>query len=135
MSIRARIVVAVTFQKVDDAPCAEAGAQSYNQDFQGINRTCKKSHKVSSFNLRNHVFVVWPFQARNEKTPLCFKKIYIKHRGGMVQDIPEKVFSCQGRSANPQKNLLPVKRKSPSKSETLTSSYIIIRPVPPNPPP
>jgi len=56
----------------------------------------------SSFNLRNHNFVVWPFQAGNEKTPLCFKRIYIKHRGGVVQGIPEKVFSCQGRGANPQ---------------------------------
>ena len=41
-----RVVIAITFQKVDNAPCAEAGTQSNNQDFQGINRTCKKSHKV-----------------------------------------------------------------------------------------
>ena len=38
-----RIVIAITFQKVDDTPCAEAGTQSNNQDFQGINRTCKKA--------------------------------------------------------------------------------------------
>ena len=38
-----RIVIAITFQKIDDTPCAEAGAQINNQDFQGINRTCKKA--------------------------------------------------------------------------------------------
>ena len=32
----------------------------------------------------------------NEKTPLCFRKICIKHRGGIVQDRSGKVYSCQG---------------------------------------
>ena len=45
---------------------------------------------LSSFNLRNVGFVVWPYLAGNEKTPLCFKKICIKHRGGMFQVIPGK---------------------------------------------
>ena len=41
-------------------------------------------------------FCLFTYLAGNEKTPLCFKKICIKHRGGIVQDHPGKVYSCQG---------------------------------------
>ena len=41
------VVVAVTFQKVDDTPCAETRAQGDHENFQRVNRACKKSHKVN----------------------------------------------------------------------------------------
>ena len=56
----------------------------------------------SSFNLRNDVFVLWPYQAGNAKMPLCFNGNLHQAQGGIVQGIPEKVFSYQGRGANPQ---------------------------------
>lgn len=44
LRLGAGIVIPVTFQKIDNAPCPQAGAQGDHKDFQGINRTCKKFH-------------------------------------------------------------------------------------------
>jgi len=46
MSIRARVVVAVTFQQVNNAPHAKASAQRDYKDFQGFNSACKKFNKL-----------------------------------------------------------------------------------------
>lgn len=54
MSIRARIVVAIAFEKIDHAPYAEASAQRHNQRLKRRNRRSEKCH-----NRFLHVFVVW----------------------------------------------------------------------------
>ncbi len=51
----------IAFQKVDDAPCAEVGAQSNNQNFQGINRT------------QNEIFF---FSIKSSKSALKFFAIH-----------------------------------------------------------
>ena len=45
MSIRARIVISISFQQIDDTPHAQAGAQGDDQDFQGINGRTEKFHR------------------------------------------------------------------------------------------
>ena len=72
MSIGTRVVIAITFQKVDDAPCAEASAQSNNQDFQGINRTCKKSHKVPPLISEILICDMAVSGRKQKKPPHCF---------------------------------------------------------------
>ena len=47
MSIRAGVIVAVTFQQVDDAPDAETGTQSDNEGLQNTNSRVKKFHRLS----------------------------------------------------------------------------------------
>ena len=44
MSIGGRVVGAVTFQEVDDTPCAEAAANSHNENFQSVNSRSEKFH-------------------------------------------------------------------------------------------
>ena len=46
MSIGARIVVAISFQKVDAAPHTEAGTQGNHQGLKGRNCGLKKCHIV-----------------------------------------------------------------------------------------
>jgi uncharacterized coiled-coil protein SlyX len=44
MSIGGRVVGSVTFQEVDDTPCAEAAANSHNENFQSVNSRSEKFH-------------------------------------------------------------------------------------------
>ena len=44
MSIGGRVVGSVTFQEVDDTPCAEAAADSHNENFQSVNSRSEKFH-------------------------------------------------------------------------------------------
>ena len=44
MSISPRIVISISFQKIDDAPRAQTGAQRDNQNLQGINSRSEKTH-------------------------------------------------------------------------------------------
>lgn len=46
MSICARIVVAVSFKKVDDAPTAKARADGDNDDFERVDCGCEKCHNM-----------------------------------------------------------------------------------------
>ena len=46
MSIRAGVVVTVTFQQVDDAPDAETGSQSNNEGLQNGDSLSEKCHKL-----------------------------------------------------------------------------------------
>ena len=46
MSIGAGVVVAVTFQQVDDTPDAETSAQSDNESLQNGDCLIKKCHKL-----------------------------------------------------------------------------------------
>ncbi len=46
MSFRAGVVVAVTFQQVDDTPDAETSTQSNNEGLQNGDRLVKKCHKL-----------------------------------------------------------------------------------------
>ena len=47
MSIRARVVIAVTFQQVDDAPDTEAGSQCDNEGLQNVDCAVEKFHTVT----------------------------------------------------------------------------------------
>ena len=49
MSIGGRVVLAVTFQKVDAAPHAQAAAQGDDQSLQNVDSVGKKAHIHSSF--------------------------------------------------------------------------------------
>ena len=49
MSIRGRVVLAVTFQKVDAAPYAQAAAQGDDQSLQNVDSIGKKAHIHISF--------------------------------------------------------------------------------------
>ena len=49
MSIGGRVVLAVTFQKVDAAPYAQAAAQSDDQSLQNVDSVSKKAHIHISF--------------------------------------------------------------------------------------
>ena len=49
MSIGGRVVLAVTFQKVDAAPHAQAAAQGDDQSLQNVDSTGKKAHIHNSF--------------------------------------------------------------------------------------
>ena len=51
MSIRAGVVVAITFQQIDDAPHAETGTESDNEGLENGDCLIKKFHKVG----RNHL--------------------------------------------------------------------------------
>lgn len=44
MSISSGIVISISFQKIDDAPRTQTGAQRNNQDLQGINSRSEKTH-------------------------------------------------------------------------------------------
>lgn len=44
MSISSGIVISISFQKIDDAPRAQTGAQRNNQNLQGINSRSEKTH-------------------------------------------------------------------------------------------
>ena len=44
MSIGGRVVGSVTFQEVDDTPCAEAAADSHNENLQSVNSRSEKFH-------------------------------------------------------------------------------------------
>ena len=44
MSIRTRVIIAVTFEQVYDAPYAEARADSDYEHLQSVNCGCKKCH-------------------------------------------------------------------------------------------
>ena len=46
MSIRTGVVVAVTFQQVDDTPDAETSAQSNNEGLQNGDSLIEKCHKL-----------------------------------------------------------------------------------------
>ena len=46
MSIRAGVVVAVTFQQVDDTPDAETSAQSDNEGLKNGDSLIEKCHKL-----------------------------------------------------------------------------------------
>ena len=46
MSIRAGVVVAVTFQQVDDAPDAETSAKGDNEGLKNGDSLSKKCHKL-----------------------------------------------------------------------------------------
>ena len=49
MSIGGRVILAVTFQKVDAAPHAQAAAQGDDQSLQNVNSVGKKAHIHISF--------------------------------------------------------------------------------------
>ena len=49
MGIGGRVVLAVTFQKVDAAPYAQAAAQGNDQSLQNVNSIGKKAHIHISF--------------------------------------------------------------------------------------
>lgn len=49
MSIGGRVVLAVTFQKVDAAPHAQAAAQGNHQSLQNVDSVSKKAHIHISF--------------------------------------------------------------------------------------
>ena len=49
MSIGGRVVLAVTFQKVDAAPHAQAAAQGDDQSLQNVDSVGKKAHIHISF--------------------------------------------------------------------------------------
>ena len=46
MSIRAGVIISVTFQQVDDTPDAETSAQSDYESFQNSDSLSKKFHKL-----------------------------------------------------------------------------------------
>ena len=46
MSIRAGVVVAVTFEQIDNAPYAEARADGDNEYLQRVNCGCEKCHSI-----------------------------------------------------------------------------------------
>ena len=46
MSIRARVIIAVTFQQVDDAPDTEAGSQCDNEGLQNVDCAVEKFHTL-----------------------------------------------------------------------------------------
>ena len=46
MSICARIIIAVTFQQVDDTPDAETSAQSNNEGLKNGDSLIEKCHKL-----------------------------------------------------------------------------------------
>ena len=48
MSIRARVIITITFQKVNHAPHTQASAQGNNEDLQGINGRTEKFHNIAS---------------------------------------------------------------------------------------
>ena len=76
--------------------------------------------------------MLWPYQAGNEKTPLCFKKICIKHRGGIVQVIPEKIFSCKGGARILKRTSFQIKK--PVSAWYMTGWDSVIRSAIPNSP-
>lgn len=45
MSIRAGVVIAITFQQVDDAPDAETSAEGDNESLQSADSRSEKCHK------------------------------------------------------------------------------------------
>ena len=47
MSIRTGVVVAVTFQQVDDTPNTQTGTQSDNESLQNTNSRVKKFHRLN----------------------------------------------------------------------------------------
>lgn len=47
MSFGARVVLAVTFQQVHDAPHAKTGAQGHDKGLQSVDRGTKKLHRTS----------------------------------------------------------------------------------------
>ena len=49
MSIRAGVIVAVTFQQVDSTPHAETGTQSHNQSLKSFDSRVKEFHSRFSF--------------------------------------------------------------------------------------
>lgn len=46
MSIRARVVIAVTFQQVDDAPDSKAGSECDNEGLQNVDCAVEKFHTL-----------------------------------------------------------------------------------------
>ena len=47
MSISTGVVIAVTFQQVDDTPNAQTGTQSDNEGLQNTNSRVKKFHRLN----------------------------------------------------------------------------------------
>ena len=68
MSIRAGVVVAVTFQQVDSAPDTETGTESHHEGLKNGNRAVEKCHRFSSLGggLLRHVccVVCLPYRKR-----------------------------------------------------------------------
>ena len=48
MSIAGRVILTVTFQKVDAAPNTQRTAEAHNDSLQSSNRTIEKFHKFTS---------------------------------------------------------------------------------------
>ena len=48
MSIGTRVVIAITFQKVDDAPYRQTSAKSHDQNFKNVDCLIEKFHIRSS---------------------------------------------------------------------------------------
>jgi hypothetical protein len=48
MSIAGRVILTVTFQKVDAAPNTQGTAEAHNDSLQSSNRTIEKFHKFTS---------------------------------------------------------------------------------------
>ena len=46
MSIRARVIIAVTFQQVDDAPDSKAGSECDNEGLQNVDCAVEKFHTL-----------------------------------------------------------------------------------------
>ena len=71
MSIRARVVIAITLQQVDDTPHAQASAQGDHEDLQGTDSRGKEFHNYSETG--NHVdngescALLLPSQNQNKK--------------------------------------------------------------------
>ena len=46
MSIRARVIIAVTFQQVDDAPDSKVGSECDNEGLQNVDCAVEKFHTL-----------------------------------------------------------------------------------------
>lgn len=70
MSISPRIVISVTFQKVDHAPDAKAGSEGNDEGLQHIDCAIEEIHILCA-GIVSLWFLRWKPQSRNELAALC----------------------------------------------------------------
>jgi hypothetical protein len=93
MSISPRIVISVTFQKVDHAPDAKTGSEGNDEGLQHIDCAIEEIHILCA-GIVSLWFLRWKPQSRNELAALCgcrFRLLLSNFRLGFP---PTLRFAC-----------------------------------------
>ena len=120
MSIGCRVVLAVAFQQIDNAPDTQTCAQGDHKDLQSINSACKKCHNVPPLISEILICDMAVLGQKQKSHRTVLEKICFKQHGGMGQEKSCGYLLFRENHESSKKPPFIVTKTKPAKHHALT---------------